>query len=64
GLLASCGLPFEETCLRFHETPREVRSPSATQVRRPLQAGTAQAQRYGGLLDPLRASLGLSPFGT
>lgn len=63
-LLEFCGLPFEETCLHFHETRREVRSPSATQVRRPLQAGTAQAQRYGSLLDPLRASLGLPPFGT
>lgn len=61
-LLAFCGLPFEEVCLRFHQTRREVRSPSATQVRQPLQANTARAERYGDLLDPLRISLGL-PLG-
>lgn len=63
-LLEFCGLPFEEACLRFHETEREVRSPSATQVRQPLRADTARAQRYGALLDPLRLCLGMSPFGT
>ncbi|MBN8737042.1 MAG: sulfotransferase [Xanthomonadales bacterium] len=63
-LLDACGLPFEEACLRFHETAREVRSPSATQVRKPVDADTARAQRYGALLDPLRASLGLPLFGS
>jgi tetratricopeptide (TPR) repeat protein len=58
-LLDSCGLPFEEGCLHFHETTREVRSPSATQVRRPLDSDTARAQQYGALLDPFRALLGL-----
>lgn len=58
-LLDACGLPFEEACLRFHETARVVRSPSATQVRRPLRAGTARADRYGERLDPLRMCLGL-----
>ncbi|TAL86077.1 MAG: tetratricopeptide repeat protein [Rhodanobacter sp.] len=61
-LLAFCGLPFEEACLRFHENPREVRSPSATQVRQPLRTNTARADRYGALLDPLRQALGLSPW--
>lgn len=63
-LLDACGLPFEEGTLHFHETEREVRSPSATQVRRPLQADTAHAERYGDLLDPLRVCLGLPVFGT
>jgi len=62
-LLDFCGLPFEEASLNFHETTREVRSPSATQVRRPLQPDTAHADRYGNLLDPLRAALGLPLFG-
>lgn len=62
-LLDACGLPFEEACLRFHATEREVRSPSATQVRQPLQADTARAQRYGALLDPLRICLGMPVFG-
>lgn len=61
-LLAFCGLPFEEACLHFHETTREVRSPSATQVRRPLGSDTARASRYGALLDPFRALLGLPLF--
>jgi tetratricopeptide (TPR) repeat protein len=61
-LLAFCGLPFEEACLHFHETTREVRSPSATQVRRPLGTDTARAERYGALLDPFRALLDLPPY--
>jgi hypothetical protein len=36
-----------------------VRTASAAQVRQPLQHDTARAGRYGALLDPLRASLGL-----
>ncbi len=59
GLLAFCGLPFEETCMRFYDNKRDVRSPSAMQVRQPLRRDTARAPRYGSLLDPLRAALGL-----
>lgn len=62
-LLEACDLPFEEACVRFHETAREVRSPSATQVRQPLRADTAHAERYGELLDPLRRCLGVPPYG-
>lgn len=61
-LLDFCGLPFEEPCLRFHETVREVRSPSAAQVRQPLRGDTARAGDYGALLDPLRAALGLPDY--
>ena len=60
-LLDFCGLPFEPACLSFHENQREVRSPSATQVRQPLH-DTARAPRYGALLDPLRIALGLPPW--
>lgn len=35
-ILAHCGLPFEEACLRFHETERPVRTASSEQVRQPL----------------------------
>jgi tetratricopeptide (TPR) repeat protein len=62
-LLAFCGLPFETACVDFHETRRVVGSPSAMQVRQPLRRDTARAARYGKLLDPLRAELGLRPFG-
>ena len=61
-LLESCGLEFEEACMRFHETQRDVYSPSSAQVRHPLSADTARSARYGALLDPLRSALGLPPF--
>ena len=60
-LLAFCDLPFDEACLNFHENKRDVRSPSATQVRQPLRRDSARTARYGNLLDPLRKALGL-PF--
>lgn len=63
-LLAFLGLPFDEACLRFHENTREVRSPSATQVREPMRQDTARADRYGNLLDPLRLALGLPAWPT
>ncbi|HET6912301.1 MAG TPA: sulfotransferase [Rhodanobacteraceae bacterium] len=62
-LLDFCGLPFEEACLQFHRTDRDVRTPSAMQVRQPLRRDTARAPRYGALLDPLRRALGLPAFG-
>lgn len=58
-LLDFCGLPFDDACLAFHENTREVRSPSATQVRQPLRQDTTRSQHYGKLLDPLRNALGL-----
>lgn len=62
-LLDFCGLPFDPACLDFHRTERDVRSPSAMQVRQPLRRDTARAPRYGALLDPLRAALGMPPLG-
>lgn len=62
-LLDFCGLPFEENCVRFHKTERDVYTPSAAQVRQPLRRDTARSPHYGALLDPLRAELGLPPFG-
>ena len=58
-LLAFCELPFEASCLTFNENTREVRSPSATQVRQPLRQDTARAPQYGSRLDPLRRALHL-----
>ncbi len=63
-LLAFCELPFEAACLEFHKTEREVHTPSAMQVREPLRRNTARAARYGALLDPLRAELGMPTFST
>jgi hypothetical protein len=61
-LLDFCALPFEEACLQFHKTQRDVYTPSAAQVRQPLRRDTARSAQYGALLDPLRAELGLPPF--
>jgi len=36
-LLDYLGLPFDQACLRFHETQRAVRTPSSQQVRQPLR---------------------------
>ena len=35
-ILAHCGLPFEDRCLRFHETRRAVKTASSEQVRQPI----------------------------
>jgi len=61
-LLAFCGLKFEEACLRFHETQRNIKTISSAQVREPLRRDTAQAPKYGALLDPLRIAVGMPPF--
>jgi hypothetical protein len=61
-LLDFCGLPFEEACLDFHQNHREVRSPSATQVRQPLRQDTTHTARYGAMLDPLRRCLDYPPL--
>jgi len=56
-LLDFCGLPFDENCLRFHESRRSVRTASSAQVREPLRRDTARGPRYGELLAPLRDAL-------
>jgi Flp pilus assembly protein TadD len=56
-LLDFCELPFDAACLRFYETERRARTPSAAQVRQPIRRDTARTDKYGALLDPLRAAL-------
>jgi len=58
-LLAYCGLPFEEGCLRFYENERAVRTASSEQVRRPIfREGLEHWRHYEPWLDPLKAALG------
>ena len=58
-LLAYCGLPFEERCLRFFENERAVRTASSEQVRRPIyREGIDQWRHYDAWLGPLKAALG------
>jgi hypothetical protein len=58
-LLDYCGLDFEEQCLRFYETRRAIRTPSAEQVRQPIyQQGLEQWRNFEKHLDPLKEALG------
>jgi tetratricopeptide (TPR) repeat protein len=58
-LLDYCGLPFEEQCLRFHETRRVVQTASSEQVRQPLYTeGVDQWRNYEPWLGKLREALG------
>jgi hypothetical protein len=58
-LLDYCGLPFEEACLRPHETERAVRTASSEQVRRPISGEALDAWKpYAPWLGPLEAALG------
>jgi tetratricopeptide (TPR) repeat protein len=57
-LLDYCGLPFEEQCLRFHETQRPVQTVSSEQVRQPLyKEGLEQWRNFEPWLGPLKAAL-------
>ena len=59
GLLAHCGLPWDDACLAFHATRTPVRTPSAWQVREPLYTRSSGRWRhYERHLGPLRAALG------
>jgi hypothetical protein len=58
-LLDYCGLPFEDSCLRPHETKRAVNTASAEQVRQPISAkGLSDWRPYEPWLSPLRDALG------
>ena len=57
-ILDFCGLPFEEACLRFHETERAVKTASSEQVRRPIYASSVNLWRnYETHLDELIETL-------
>jgi tetratricopeptide (TPR) repeat protein len=58
-LLDYCGLPFEESCLRFYENGRAVRTASSEQVRRPIfRDGMDLWRRYEPWLRPMKGALG------
>jgi hypothetical protein len=58
-LLAHCGLPFDEGCLRFYDTERAVRTASSEQVRQPIFTDALEQWRhYERWLGPLKAALG------
>jgi tetratricopeptide (TPR) repeat protein len=58
-LLSFCDLPFEDSCLRFYETDRAVRTASSEQVRMPIYTeGVDQWRSYESFLGPLETALG------
>lgn len=58
-LLTHLGLEWDESLLQFHEKRRNIRTPSAEQVRQPLnRKGFGIWKPYDEWLGPLRATLG------
>lgn len=57
-LMHDCGLPFNDACLHPERNPFPVTTPSAAQVREPLnRRGVAGWKRYADHLEPLRKAL-------
>ena len=55
-LLEFCGLPWQDACLRFYESDRPVRTPSAEQVRQPIyDRSVGHWRHYERHLDELFA---------
>ena len=61
-LLDYCGLAWDDACLNFHETTRQVKTGSIGQVHRPMYStSVGLSRRYGEALAPLFAALAESP---
>lgn len=59
GLLAFCGLPWDDACLEFHNSRAVVKTASVWQVRQPLyQRSSGRWRHYERHLQPLRDALG------
>jgi hypothetical protein len=59
GLVAYCGLEWDDRCLAFHETKRAVKTASDWQVRRPIYKDSVKRwKNYEPYLAELKAQLG------
>lgn len=57
-ILDHCGLPFEQSCIEFYKTKRNVHTPSAQQVRQPISTkGLTQWENYSVHLEELERTL-------
>ena len=57
-ILDFLGLPFEDSCLNFHQTARSIRTPSSEQVRQPIYTGALEQWRnFEPYLDVLKTRL-------
>ena len=55
-IIAACGLPWHDACLRPESNPRAVKTPSKWQARQPIYRNSvARWRRYEPWLGPLRA---------
>ena len=55
-IVAACGLPWNDACLRPESNPRAVKTPSKWQTRQPIyRTSVARWRRYEPWLGPLRA---------
>jgi tetratricopeptide (TPR) repeat protein len=57
-IIAGCGLPWDDSCLRPEHNPRAVKTPSKWQTRQPIYRDSVERwRRYEPWLGPLRALL-------
>ena len=57
-MLDFCGLEFEQNCLDFHKTKRNIKTPSSEQVRQPIyKNATEQWRHFEPYLAPLKKVL-------
>ncbi|WP_338401480.1 sulfotransferase [Neptunicella marina] len=55
-MLDFCGLPFEQSCVDFHKTKRQIKTPSSEQVRQPIfKSAQQQWKNYEIHLAELKA---------
>jgi tetratricopeptide (TPR) repeat protein len=54
-MLDFCGLEFEQSCVDFHKTQRNIKTPSSEQVRQPIyKSATEQWRHFEQYLAPLK----------
>ncbi|MBA6222578.1 sulfotransferase, partial [Colwellia sp. MB02u-18] len=59
-ILDFCGLEFEQSCVDFHKTKRNIKTPSSEQVRQPIyKSATEQWRHFEQHLAPLKKVLNL-----
>lgn len=59
-ILDFCGLKFEQSCVDFHKTKRNIKTPSSEQVRQPIyKSATEQWQHFEPYLAPLKKVLAI-----
>lgn len=57
-ILDFCGLDFEQSCIDFHKTKRNIKTPSSEQVRQPIyKSATEQWRYFEPYLTPLKKAL-------